>query len=143
MASPFYFTQADVRRLETQAEQLREDIVSMIHEAGAGHPGGSLSAVDMITALYFHVMNIDPKNPRWEDRDRFALSKGHSCPELYLNSKYIASGMADSYIRPRVEICPLFEAGYIAIGYNKNRYLSQIASDFIQMSLRRFREEEG
>ena len=68
------------------------------------------------------------------------------CPELYLNSKYIASGMADSYIRQRVEICPLFagdEAGYIAIGYNKNRYLSQIASDFIQMSLRRFREEEG
>ena len=63
------------------------------------------------------------------------------CPELYLNSKYIASGMADSYIRQRVEICPLFagdEAGYIAIGYNKNRYLSQIASDFIQMSLRRF-----
>ena len=83
MASPFYFTQEDVRRLEAQAEQLREDIVSMIHEAGAGHPGGSLSAVDMITALYFHVLNIDPKNPRWKDRDRFVLSKGHSCPALY------------------------------------------------------------
>lgn len=55
----------------------------MIHAAKAGHPGGSLSAVDMITALYFHVMRIDPQNPRWEDRDRFVLSKGHACPALY------------------------------------------------------------
>ena len=78
-----YFTQRDVERLERQAVQIREDIISMIHAAGAGHPGGSLSAVEMVTALYFHVMNIDPKNPRWEDRDRFILSKGHACPALY------------------------------------------------------------
>lgn len=79
----FYFTEKDVERLEEQAVQLRRDIVEMIHTAKAGHPGGSLSAVDMITALYFHVMRIDPQNPRWEDRDRFVLSKGHACPALY------------------------------------------------------------
>lgn len=79
----FYFTEKDVERLEEQSVQLRRDIVEMIHAAKAGHPGGSLSAVDMITALYFHVMRIDPQNPRWEDRDRFVLSKGHACPALY------------------------------------------------------------
>lgn len=79
----FYFTEKDVERLEEQAVQLRRDIVEMIHAAKAGHPGGSLSAVDMITALCFHVMRIDPQNPRWEDRDRFVLSKGHACPALY------------------------------------------------------------
>lgn len=79
----FYFTEKDVERLEEQAVQLRRDIVEMIHAAKAGHPSGSLSAVDMITALYFHVMRIDPQNPRWEDRDRFVLSKGHACPALY------------------------------------------------------------
>ena len=79
----FYFTEKDVERLEEQAVHLRRDIVEMIHAAKAGHPGGSLSAVDMITALYFHVMRIDPQNPRWEDRDRFVLSKGHACPALY------------------------------------------------------------
>lgn len=78
-----YFTDEDVKRLEAQAVQTRTDIIRMIGKAGAGHPGGSLSASDMITALYFHVMNIDPKNPQWADRDRFVLSKGHSCPALY------------------------------------------------------------
>lgn len=81
--SYFSFTQADVLRLEQQAQQIRQDIISMIHAARAGHPGGSLSAVEMVTALYFHVLNIDPENPRWPDRDRFILSKGHSCPALY------------------------------------------------------------
>ena len=79
----FYFTQKDVERLEAQAVQIRQDVINMIHEAGAGHPGGSLSAVEMVTALYFHVMNIDPANPRWPDRDRFVLSKGHACPVVY------------------------------------------------------------
>ncbi len=83
MVSKNYFTQQDVERLEKQAAQLREDIISMIHAAKAGHPGGSLSAVDMITALYFHVMNIDPADPRNPNRDRFVLSKGHACPALY------------------------------------------------------------
>lgn len=78
-----YFTRQDVERLKQQAVVLRKDILSMIHAAKAGHPGGSLSAVEMVTALYFHVMNIDPQNPDWPERDRFILSKGHSCPVLY------------------------------------------------------------
>jgi len=77
------FNQKDVERLEQQAIQIRQDVISMIHAAKAGHPGGSLSAVEMVTALYFHVLNIDPENPRWPDRDRFILSKGHACPVLY------------------------------------------------------------
>ena len=83
MMTSFYFTEKDVERLEKQAVQLRQDIVSMIHAAKAGHPGGSLSAVEMVTALYFHVMKLDPQNPKWADRDRFILSKGHSCPVMY------------------------------------------------------------
>ncbi len=83
MASPYYFTEEDVLRLEAQAAQIRQDVIAMVHAAKAGHPGGSLSAADMITALYFHVMKIDPENPRWEDRDRFILSKGHACPAMY------------------------------------------------------------
>lgn len=55
----------------------------MTTKAGSGHPGGSLSAADIITALYFHHMRYDPENPKWEDRDRFVLSKGHACPALY------------------------------------------------------------
>ena len=57
--------------------------VDAVHEAKAGHPGGSLSCMDALTALYFHEMNIDPKRPDWEDRDRFVLSKGHCAPALY------------------------------------------------------------
>jgi transketolase len=65
------------------ARQLRRDVVTMIHEAGDGHPGGSLSAADIVAALYFGVMRIDPARPSWSDRDRFVLSKGHACPVLY------------------------------------------------------------
>lgn len=78
-----YFTPKDVKTLEHQALTLRRDVLEMICTAKAGHPGGSLSAAEVITALYFHVLNIDPKNPRWENRDRFVLSKGHACPVLY------------------------------------------------------------
>lgn len=78
-----YFTPKDVQALEQQATLLRRDVLEMIYTAKAGHPGGSLSAAEVITALYFHVMNINPQNPRWEDRDRFVLSKGHACPMLY------------------------------------------------------------
>lgn len=74
---------ASVKRLEKVATDLRKIILKMIHHAGSGHPGGSLSAVDILTVLYFHEMRIDPKNPEWKDRDRFILSKGHACPALY------------------------------------------------------------
>ncbi len=75
--------QEKVLRLEAQAKEVRKEILTMIHAAQSGHPGGSLSATDMMTALYFDELNIDPKNPKWEDRDRFVLSKGHVCPVLY------------------------------------------------------------
>lgn len=78
-----YYTQQDVEFLKKKANDIRRDIVHMIHKAGAGHPGGSLSAADIVTALYFHVMKVDPKKPDWEDRDRFILSKGHACPVWY------------------------------------------------------------
>ena len=75
--------QETIKELEEIARLIRIDIVTMIHKAGDGHPGASLSVTDMITALYFHVMKVDPQNPRKEDRDRFILSKGHACPSLY------------------------------------------------------------
>lgn len=72
-----------VPELKRMAVQMRKDILYMIYEAQAGHPGGSLSATDIVTALYFRVMRLDPANPAWEDRDRFILSKGHACPVWY------------------------------------------------------------
>ena len=70
-------------QLQVTANQLRLDVVRMVHDAKDGHPGPALSAIDMITTLYFREMNIDPSNPQWADRDRFILSKGHACPALY------------------------------------------------------------
>ena len=69
--------------LKKTANQVRKGIVSAVHSAKAGHPGGSLSAADIFTYLYFEEMNIDPKNPKMENRDRFVLSKGHTAPGLY------------------------------------------------------------
>ncbi|MDE5802759.1 MAG: transketolase [Lachnospiraceae bacterium] len=69
--------------LQKTANEVRKGIVTAVHGAKAGHPGGSLSAADMFTFLYFEEMNIDPKNPQMEERDRFVLSKGHTAPGLY------------------------------------------------------------
>ena len=69
--------------LELTAARARLLAVDAVHEAKSGHPGGSLSCTDALVALYFKEMNIDPKNPKWEDRDRFVLSKGHCSPALY------------------------------------------------------------
>ena len=69
--------------LQKMANEVRKGIVTAVHSAKAGHPGGSLSAADIYTYLYFEEMNIDPKNPHKEDRDRFVLSKGHTAPGLY------------------------------------------------------------
>ena len=65
------------------SKQIRQDIVEMLTESGSGHPGGSLSAADIVTTLFFNELNIDPKNPKDENRDRFVLSKGHAAPVLY------------------------------------------------------------
>jgi transketolase len=72
-----------IDELKELAQVIRRDIITMIHAAQAGHPGGSLSAADIVTALYFRIMRLDPAHPRWPDRDRFILSKGHACPVWY------------------------------------------------------------
>jgi transketolase len=75
---------ASVADMETMAKKLRRHIVTMIGKAGSGHPGGSLSAVEILTALYFKVLRHKPLDPNWSDRDRFILSKGHAAPALYV-----------------------------------------------------------
>jgi transketolase len=72
-----------VEELQKTANTIRKDIVTMVYQAGSGHPGGSLSSADIMTVLFFNVLTHDPKNPEWEDRDRFILSKGHCTPVLY------------------------------------------------------------
>ncbi len=72
-----------VEALEAMAATIRCDVIEMICAAGEGHPGGSLSVTDIVTALYFRIMRVDPENPEWPDRDRFILSKGHACPAWY------------------------------------------------------------
>ena len=76
-------TSEERKQLQLEAVKVREGILTATHGAKSGHPGGSLSAADMFTYLYFKEMRLDPKNPRWEDRDRFVLSKGHTAPGLY------------------------------------------------------------
>ena len=69
--------------LKSQAHELRRTIVEMVYRAGSGHIGGSLSAAEIMAVLYFHEMRLDPENPRWQERDRFVLSKGHVTPVYY------------------------------------------------------------
>ena len=73
----------DNQELQQIADDLRCQVVRMLYKAGSGHPGGALSAADIVAALYFSVLRIDPARPDWPDRDRFVLSKGHACPVLY------------------------------------------------------------
>jgi len=72
-----------LKELEEKAYAIRQEIISMLVEAGSGHSAGPLGMTDIFTALYFHVMRHDPKNPSWEERDRLVLSNGHICPVLY------------------------------------------------------------
>ena len=85
----------DFKQLKSIATEIRKSIIVSIHAAGSGHPGGSLSAADILTVLYFHKMRIDPQNPKWEGRDRFVLSKGHAAPVLY-------SALAEKFFLTRV-----------------------------------------
>jgi transketolase len=86
--------------MQGMAKKIRRDIITMIGTAGSGHPGGSLSAVEILTALYFKVLRHDPSNPHWADRDRFILSKGHAAPVLY-------STLCQSGYLPEAELCTL------------------------------------
>ncbi|QGG49238.1 transketolase [Heliorestis convoluta] len=72
-----------LQNLEDKARKIRRHIITMTHAAGSGHPGGSLSAAEIVSALFFSELKVDPQNPKWPDRDRFVLSKGHAAPVLY------------------------------------------------------------
>jgi transketolase len=96
--------------LTAKAKLFRRDILEMTYKAGSGHPGGSMSAIDIITALYYYKMNVDPSNPTWEDRDRFVLSKGHVCPALY-------AVLADLGFFPRAALWTLRQPGSILQGH--------------------------
>ena len=74
---------SEKKQLSLTANRVRQHIIEGTFNAKSGHPGGSLSAADVITYLYFKEMKVDPSNPKWEDRDRFVLSKGHAAPALY------------------------------------------------------------
>jgi transketolase len=93
-----------IKELETIARKVRLHSIEMIYGAGSGHPGGSLSAADILTALYFHLMKHDPKKPDWADRDRFVLSKGHAAPALY-------AVLAEAGYFPVEELCTLRKMG--------------------------------
>ena len=96
--------------LAATAKELRKTALTMIYHAKSGHPGGSFSAADIIAALYFELMNINPQDPTWPDRDRFILSKGHVCPALY------AALLLKGYIAPD-EIHNLRKQGSILQGH--------------------------
>lgn len=98
------------KELEAAAGNLRKTALTMIYYAKSGHPGGSFSAADIITALYFELMKVNPQEPKWPDRDRFILSKGHVCPALY--SALLLKG----YIPPE-EIYNLRKQGSILQGH--------------------------
>ncbi|MHB0878406.1 MAG: transketolase [Anaerolineae bacterium] len=93
-----------IGELEERARQLRCDVVQMVHDAGSGHPGGSLSAAEIIAALYFEHLRIDPGKPDWPERDRFLLSKGHAAPVLY-------AALAHRGFFPVEELCTLRQLG--------------------------------
>lgn len=112
-------SQQQIDRLKEIAGRLRLDIIEMLHEAGSGHPGGSLSAIDIITALYFGVMKHDPKNPGWDKRDRFVLSKGHGVPALY-------AVMAEAGYFDRKELMTLRKLGSPLQGHPVNTLLPGI-----------------
>ncbi len=97
-------TAVEAGELQQKANQLRKDILTMIARAGSGHPGGSLSIVDILAVLYYKVMRLRPQEPLWPERDRFVLSKGHACPALY-------AVLADKGFFPREYLARLRQLG--------------------------------
>ncbi|MCI8354498.1 MAG: transketolase [Lachnospiraceae bacterium] len=102
--------------LKKTANEVRKGIVTAVHSAKAGHPGGSLSAADIYTYLYFEEMNIDPKNPKMEERDRFVLSKGHTAPGLY-------SALANRGFFPVEDLKTLRKLGSYLQGHPSMQYI--------------------
>jgi transketolase len=108
-----------LEELQAIAKRVRRDIIEMTGAAKSGHPGGSLSAVELIVELYFDYMKIDPNNPTWPDRDRFILSKGHAAPVLY-------SVMAERGYTPKDQLNTLRKLGSIYQGHPDIRYIPSL-----------------
>jgi transketolase len=105
-----------LEELQLIAKRVRRHIIEMTGEAKSGHPGGSLSAVEILVTLFFDVMRHDPQNPHWEDRDRFILSKGHGCPALY-------AVLAECGYTPVDELKTLRKLGSIYQGHPDRRFI--------------------
>lgn len=108
--------------LQEKAKQLRIDTINELYAAQSGHPGGSLSCIDALIALYYNVMNVHPDDPQWEDRDRFVLSKGHCCPALY-------AVLADKGYFNKKELATLRKYGSILQGHPDMRKTPGIDSN--------------
>lgn len=104
----------NMTELKAKAAQIRMDLLNMIHTAKTGHTGGSLSNTDILTALYYRVMKLDPANPKWEERDRFIASKGHSVESLW-------SILADLGFFPKEELLTYSQFGTRLIGHPNNK----------------------
>src|SRR5260370_17019417 len=105
--------------LAALSKQMRRTLIRTITEAKSGHPGGSLSAVEILVTLYFDVMRHDPSNPKWPDRDRFILSKGHAAPVLY-------AAMAECGYTPLDKLNTLRKLGSIYQGHPDVRFIPSL-----------------
>ena len=114
--------QAKIEQLKSMCKKIRIDIIKMLAEAGSGHPGGSLSSVEILVGLFFYKMHHDPKNPKWEDRDRFVLSKGHGVPSLY-------AALAEAGYFPLEELMTLRKYGSRLQGHSDS-----VTAPFIEVS---------
>lgn len=106
-------------KLKTTANEVRKGILTSVHAAKSGHPGGSLSAADILTYLYFEEMNIDPSRPDWEGRDRFVLSKGHNAPGLY-------AALAERGYIPKEDLVTLRHTGSYLQGHPDMKHINGI-----------------
>ena len=106
--------QDKIKEIEQKAKVIRRLIIKMLSKAKSGHPGGSLSATDLITCLYYEVLRHDPKNPQWPDRDRFHMSKGHCCPLWY-------AVLSESGYFPKKELDTLRQLGSMLQGHPDRR----------------------
>ena len=96
--------------IQRQCSKFRNDLIDLLHSIQTGHPGGSLSCTEILTALYFEIMNVDPQNPAMEGRDHLVLSKGHAAPILYLV-------LAEKGFFPKEELKNLRQAGSMLQGH--------------------------
>lgn len=106
-------------KLKKTANEVRKGILTSVHAAKSGHPGGSLSAADILTYLYFEEMNIDPSRPDWEDRDRFVLSKGHNAPGLY-------AALAERGYIPKEDLVTLRHTGSYLQGHPDMKHINGV-----------------